>query len=380
MNKLVLIVTNIPTPYRIPLFNEVARQLRTEGFRLCVVFGAWGYERRRWEIDPSSFEFDYHVLGGEGFYLGKSESISFRYRKLIRYIRTVKPALVIVSGYSIAAMKLWIWSILTSTQYCIWSGSLSGHGAAKSRMRAVQRRLLVSRAVNFIAYGSRSAEYLASLGAAKSRIFTAINTVDTEFYRNTISNAESVSRSGEKKVILYVGNLTAGKRVDLIMQALSQLLPRRNDFLFRIVGDGVERSKLEATANDLGIADVVEFTGFKQKEDVADYLSGATCFVFASAYDIWGLVLVEAMAAGVPCIASVQPGATVDLIEDGRTGFSIDFENLELAGDRIERLLDDPVEARRIGEAGREFVATKVSIPVSAAGFVAAVQNALPSD
>lgn len=377
--RTILVVTNIPTPYRIPLFNEIARQFRAEGNRLFVVFGAWGYRRRRWEIDPESFEFEYHVLPGGGFYIGKSESITLTYRGLIRLIRATKPHFVITSGYSIASVKIWFCNLVLGTPYGMWSGAVRGVGASRSVLRGFIRRRLVGRAASFIAYGTRAKEYLASLGADERRIFTAINTVDVAFFKAAAQRQQSSHGEEHRKVILYVGNLTRGKRLDLALMALAEIQDKAGDFVFRLVGDGDERANLEALAKDIGIENRVEFAGFKQRDEVAAEFAGATCFVFPSEYDVWGLVLVEAMAAGVPCVASIRAGATVDLIDDGQTGYAVDFDDIGRVAAHIATLLTDTETATRIGKAGRNFIDTHCNLTVSAKGFSEAVVD-LPSE
>ncbi len=369
----VFLITNIPTPYRIPLFNELTRQMRANGYHLQVVFGAWGYKRRQWEVDPTTFEFDYHVLDGGGFYIGKSESITLTYGGLIRLIRMTKPVFVITSGYSIASIKVFLCNLLFGIPYSIWSGAVKGLGASASTARSALRRLLVWRAANFIAYGTRAREYLRTLGAEEDRIFTAINTVDVDFFKTAGIRRQQGEGEKRRKIILYVGNLTRGKRLDLALTALAKIHGSAEDFVFRLVGEGGERTKLEALARKVGLEDRVDFIGFKQRDEVAAEFAGATCFVFPSEYDVWGLVLVEAMAAGVPCIASIKAGATVDLIDDGRTGYAVNFEDATCVASRVHTLLTDTQTALRLGKAGRDFITTHCSLRVSAKGFHDAV-------
>lgn len=374
--KTVLIITNIPTPYRIPLFNEIARQLRFDGYALTVVFGGWGYKRRKWRIDPSLFEFDYHVLSGSGFFIGESESISFVYSGLIRYVLKKEPFFTVVSGFSIAGAKLWFLNLIMGKDYCIWSGAIEREDSRQSWWRQLQRRLLVRRAATFIAYGTLAKAYLMRMGAERDDVFTAINTVDTDFFgaahRGDLSQTV---RKKEKSSILCIGDMINRKRLDLVLHALHRLSARRQDFVFLVIGDGAERARLERLVGELGLGELVVFTGFKEKEAVAEFLLDADCFVFPTGFDIWGLVLVEAMAAGVPCIASVRAGATHDLIEDGQTGWAVDFEDIETVAEKISEVLDDPSGARRVGEAGRKFVTEHANVAVSARGFVDAVRH-----
>jgi glycosyltransferase involved in cell wall biosynthesis len=139
------------------------------------------------------------------------------------------------------------------------------------------------------------------------------------------------------------------------------------------VGDGPYKDELKRIVEDWDIKDLVRFEGFKQKEDIPFYLARADCFLFPSDYDIWGLVLNEAMAAGVPCISSIHAGATHDLIIEGETGFAVDFTETGKAAEKITWIFDHPEKARIMGENASRFISENASLQKSAQGFVQAI-------
>lgn len=367
----VLVVTNIPTPYRLPLFEELARQLNGKGYRLKVVFGALGYTRRKWKIDLDSCRFEHEVLPSRTFYFRRSEGASFTYPSLHKVLRVERPIVVIVAGFSLATLKLWLKSFYDSTPYLIWSGAIQNKRRPVSPIRRFIRRAMVARASGFVAYGSMATAYLVSLGADPSRISIAINTVDTDFFRAASLRLADTRRRDE---ILYVGNLTAGKQIDSLIRAFAELATSRPSLTLTLVGDGPVREQLEALAEELGVSEHITFEGFRQRDEIPSYLARARCFAFPSDYDIWGLVLVEAMVSGVPCVASIRSGATLDLIREGETGFKVDVSNFEQLVSRLAELIDDPGFALRMGEAGRRFIKQEITIPKSAAGMVEAVR------
>jgi glycosyltransferase involved in cell wall biosynthesis len=369
----VLVIMNIPTPYRVPLFAELARQLRECGYHLKVAFGGMGYDRRKWIVDEREFQFDYVVLPSRRFRFGHAESVTFTYSGLYRLLRFERPVVTVVIGFSPATMKLWLRSFFHPMPYVVWAGTILSEHLRVPIWRRAQRRLLIARAAAYVAYGSRARDYLISLGAPSDRVHIAINTVDTEFFRREARRLGTAERGAE---FLYVGHMTEGKRVDLLLRAFQRVVHQRGDALLTLVGDGPSRAGLETLAHDLGIASRVRFEGFRQRDQIPGYLARACGFVFPSEYDIWGLVLVEALAAGVPCIASVHAGATRDLIEDDVTGFRADFSDVDDVARKMLRLLDHPERARRMGEAGSALVRDRVNLKVSAAGLVAAVKTA----
>lgn len=377
MQRTVLLVTNIPTPYRIPLFNAVAAAFGRNGFTLKVAFAASGYARRNWAIDMDECRFEFEILPSAPFHIGRSESASFTYRGLWGVMRRERPVVTIITGYSLGTIKLWLRRIMFGEPYVIWSGAILDASMPTPPHRAMQRRMLVRAAAAFVAYGSRAKQYLESLGAAPERISIGINTVDTDFYRRRALAAGMAHRRTTDFDIVCLGDLSPRKRVDLALQAIALVSERRRDFRLRLVGDGPERAALEELADALGISDIVRFEGYKQKDDVAGILAAAHCLLFPSSFDVWGLVLVEAMAAGVPCIASVRAGATDDLIRNEKTGFAVDFENPRSVADRLEWMLDNRDAARAMGETAAAFIESDVTLEKSAEGFLDAANRAL---
>jgi glycosyltransferase involved in cell wall biosynthesis len=373
----VLLITNIPTPYRIPLFNEIHRLLRERGSGLFVVFGAKSYSRRRWKIDLANCRFDYRLLNSPKITFGDYERTMFTYSGLWSVVNDVRPNLIISSGFSVATTALWLRSFVKKTRYMIWSGATVRSDRSDFWMRRMQRKLLVRKAAGFIAYGKKAKDYLKDLDAPSEKIVTALNTVDTDFFLKKIRQRRVPNGATGKKVLLSVGYFSKRKRFDLAISAAYLLAKKRSDFVLRIVGDGPEGGNLRSLVDDLRLQDRVSFEGFKQKEELASYLENADGFLFPTDFDIWGLVLVEAMAVGLPCVASVHAGAAHDLIVDGVNGFIADYSNtVEVLG-KIEWILNQPVQASKMGMRAKDFIGRRARVEDSARAFVEAIDSAL---
>ena len=372
----VMLVTNIPNPYRLALFTELNRQMEEQGMELHVLFGTQGYKRRKFILDWSAAGFRYSVLKSLRIHAGGREKTMITYSGLWRFLRKERPDVVIVGGFSLATLRLWWRSFFTSAPYIIWSGSVSFPGWYDSPARRFLRRMVVRRAASFIAYGSRAAAYLQELGAPRGRIHLALNTVDTEFFANETRNKRMELAQPEKKHLLYVGYLEPRKDVGALIRLAAQLSGERSDFVLDIVGDGSQRESLRQAAASSGIADKVIFHGFVQREHLPAYFARSACFLFQTGFDIWGLVLNEAMAAGLPCIVSGRAGAAYDLIREGKTGYIVDFHNTREVCRLVGHLLDHPQVAAEMGEAAAAFVREAAGLPVSARGFTDAVRDA----
>jgi glycosyltransferase involved in cell wall biosynthesis len=162
--------------------------------------------------------------------------------------------------------------------------------------------------------------------------------------------------------ILSIGRLVEKKGFDVLVRACAKLRRAGIDFELRIVGSGPLRDELLALAEREGIADLVNLTGSLSQAQVAVELAAAEVFALTPMVmpdgDRDGIpnVVLEAMAAGVPVVASAVSGIP-EVIEDGLTGRLVPPHSPSLLADALRKLLCDAPERNRLSEAARHFVA-----------------------
>lgn len=370
----VALITNIPNPYRIPLFNKLNSELKARGAELTVIFGSTGYKRRQWKTDLSFISFPHRFLRSKKIRLGSLEKYLFTYDGLLDELKSLDPDVIITNGFSLSTFKILRSSSFKAKKCIIWTGSVETKGRKESFLRKLYRKHLAKKASGFIAYSTLTSRYLQRLGVSPDKISIAINTTDTVFYGSqTDAIREKMSREEKDIRFLFVGHLTPGKRIDLALKALQQLKERKQLFHFDIVGDGIERKNLEALVTKYGLMEQVTFHGFVQKEELPNHLAAADVFLFPSEYDVWGLVVVEAMSAGLVCLSSIYSGVTLDLIKDGQTGFALDFEDTASVVNRMMELISDQKKRKQIGANARKFIEQNVTISNSVSGFLKAL-------
>jgi glycosyltransferase involved in cell wall biosynthesis len=369
-----LLITNIPNPYRIPLFNLLQKRLAEEKSELFVLFGAFGYNRRRFSLNIEDFKFKYKILNSLKLRLFHSEGLLFTYPGILRIIISYKPDKIIVSGFSVASFKLFIYSLVFNIKYIIWSGSIFGQDRFDSSLRIYLRKLILKRAYAFISYGSQAKKYLIELGVNPEKINIGINTVDTIFFKLESDKIRNkLIRYNLIHNLTYIGYLNKRKNVGKLIQICSQLKNKRNDFILHIVGDGEEIIYLKTLTENLKLSENVIFHGFKQKNELPQFYAVCDLFLFQTDFDIWGLVLNEAMAAGCCCLASKNAGATYDLIKDDHTGFIVDFKEIEKTSQLIHNLLNNKKLSNEIGNNASKFISEKVSLQNTVDGFLGVI-------
>lgn len=175
------------------------------------------------------------------------------------------------------------------------------------------------------------ARFFASCGYPRQRIVPFVHVVDPTPVQHTPVTHGHLQ-------ILYVGQLIARKRVDLLLRALSQLdVPSAH---LRIIGQGTEEPALRRLADQLGIADRVSFSpGLPNAETVAA-MAAADVLVLPSRFDGWGAVVNEALMVGTPVICSNRCGAS-DVIENGRNGYVFEAGSAAALLARLRQYCED---------------------------------------
>jgi glycosyltransferase involved in cell wall biosynthesis len=159
------------------------------------------------------------------------------------------------------------------------------------------------------------------------------------------------ARSGRPRLVT-VGRLQEPKDALTLVRALAAL--RGRPFEAVLVGDGPDRPAVEEEVRRLGLESAVQLLG--ERDDVPELLGTADVFVLSSYSEGLPLSILEAMAAGLPVVAS-NVGGVSELVADGDTGLLVPPGDAQSLAAAIERLLEDPALCRRFGEAGRIRVA-----------------------
>jgi glycosyltransferase involved in cell wall biosynthesis len=146
--------------------------------------------------------------------------------------------------------------------------------------------------------------------------------------------------------------------MDVLLQAFASVRRAHPGVELEIVGEGPERAQVEGLVRELELDSSVRLLG--DRDDVPSILSRASCFVLASDYEGCPLTVIEAMAAGVPVVAT-GVGGVAELVSDGRDGLVVDPGSPEALAAGLVTILGDPHGARRMGDQARRTARERFS-------------------
>jgi glycosyltransferase involved in cell wall biosynthesis len=191
----------------------------------------------------------------------------------------------------------------------------------------------------------------------REQVLEGSATVNTEVIYNGVDPQAFAPREERPGagVLLSVGNLIPIKGHELLLRAFGAIHHRFPQLSCEIIGDGPERSPLNALAVELKLADKTRFLGRRNRAEVAEAMQGCTIFALPSRYEGLGCVYLEAMSVGKPVIACRGQGIE-EVIIHGSNGWLVNPDDLQGLTGALSALLEDPDRRRQMGEAARRTI------------------------
>jgi glycosyltransferase involved in cell wall biosynthesis len=323
MKHRLVILTEIISPYRIPLFNTLAREPEID---LHVIFLAeTDPNLRQWQVYKQEIKFSYQVLSSWRRRIG-------RYNGLLNFglkaaLKTATPDVILCGGYNyLASWQAISWARSRGVPFFLWSESnvqdmRSGHMPVE-----LLKDKFLKRCSGFVVPGRSAREYLHAHKMEDSLIFTAPNAVDNDLFRNAAEVARQQADQQRAQLrlpdryFLFVGRFVREKGVFDLLSAYAKLdEPIRAQVGLVYVGEGAARQELKERAAALRPG-MVRFAGFVQRDRLAAYYALAEMLILPTYSDPWGLVVNEAMACSLPVIVSRVAGCAADLVRENWNG------------------------------------------------------------
>ncbi len=369
-----------PIQYQAPLLRRIARE---PGIELTVLFGS-DFSARSYQDEGFGVEvaWDTPLLQGYHSHVlpalydpGTVSAITPLSRSLLRALRDANGKAIFdvlwVHGYAslnslrgmLAAHALGIPVLLRAD---IW---LADRPRSRSRLLAKQLffRMLKPLVAGVLTIGSNNAAYWDVYFGRRVPQFLLPYAVDNAFFAEKAEAAKpqvpalraELGLQPGRPVILFASKLQTRKLADNLLEAYRRLLVRGHTYAppyLLFVGDGEERARLEASAARERLSGV-RFLGFKNQTELPAFFALADVFVLPARHEPWGLVVNEAMAAGVPVVLSSDVGAAADLVTPGVEGFVYPTGDVDAMTVALERVLASPENAATMGIAAARRVA-----------------------
>ena len=187
----------------------------------------------------------------------------------------------------------------------------------------------------------------------------------------------SHQHQGER--LLYVGRLAAAKGLPILLESLAIVKKQHPEVILTVVGDGSDRCHLEQMTLQLGLSENVNFVGYQSQAEVREYFQQTDVFVMSSFAEGIPVVLMEAMAAAVPVVAT-QIAGIGELVENGISGYLVPPGDSNVLALRIEKLLQDSTLRAAFGIAGRAKVEKDFNIQNEVARLYNLMNSALQNN
>lgn len=348
MAKRVLFLSNVPSPYNVAYLNELGKRMDVTG----VFERGFSAERDDSWKELQVSHFACVILKGIPFAVDSAFSPG-----ALRFLRAFRNEHIIIGN---PATPTGILAILFCKLFRIPYILQSEGGIPKEGKGPKERckTFLMRSARLYLSGMSLKNEYFLTYGATPDRI---VQYPFTSLYEKEL--IEEVPNADEKKqrrsrlgidadtMLLFVGQFIHRKAVDVLLKACDGLEGKP----YVLLVGGTPTEEYREIIERLGLENI-HFMPFVSREVLRRYYEAADVFVLPTREDTWGLVVNEAMAAGLPVVATRRCVAACELVTDGVNGYLVETEQVDALRDRLRTLLNDPALRYRFGTNSRRII------------------------
>jgi glycosyltransferase involved in cell wall biosynthesis len=284
---------------------------------------------------------------------------------LLQALSKMQPDVVCLNGWSLPGSLEALWWCLKTETPCVLMSESTEDDAPRRPWREFVKGRVVRLASAALVGGQPHRRYLEKFGFPNVRVFPGYDVVDNEYFAAGADQARCEAAKWRRQLdvpdrfFLASARFERKKNLGRLLQAFAtyRRWAAEAPWDLVILGDGELREELQAQRSALGLGRVVLMPGFRGYSELPRYYGLASAFVHASNTEQWGLVVNEAMAAGLPVLVSNRCGCAPDLVEEGRNGFTFDPYDVEGLA-RLMLCMSTMSDAERaaMGQASREII------------------------
>jgi glycosyltransferase involved in cell wall biosynthesis len=328
----VAILPPTPTPYREPLFRELANL-----HELTVIYQS--AREPGWDVPADWFPVDHpypalHLRSWQRRRPGRTPIVWPR--GLGRSLEQAAPECVVAWEYGPASLRALRWCRSRGRRFVIFTECTPEIDRLLPAVQLRLHRWLAHRADGLIVASSQARERLRAFGVPDARIHLGVQSADLAPFRSA-----APSRPARKPLrVLSVGRLVPDKNLATLIEAYARAGLTPEEAVLELVGTGFLERELKEHARRLGVP--ARFHGHLPPAELPERFAAADIYALVSSYEPFGVVIREAAASGLPVICSRVAGAAGDVAIAGRNAFLVEPQDIEGMAGALRRLVDDP--------------------------------------
>lgn len=330
-NKRVLYLTNIPSPYRVEFFNELTKYMDvTVAFELRNA-------KNRAEAWQSGENYKFKPVFMKPL-ITRTESAYCP--EVFKLLKEFKNDVIVVGGYATPTGMVAI-LYLKAKKIPFYLNCDGGFASKDSLFKKKVKTFFIGSATYYLSTGVGADKYLMHYGAKKERIYHySFSSLREEDIETAVKRRDEKVRLRnelgifEKNMIVFVGSFIRRKGIDILLKACTNM----EDTAVVLIG-GSDISAYKEIVSEKFKAHIFP-VGFKNKEEIKKYYQAADLMVLPTREDIWGLVINEAMAQGLPVVTTNRCLAGLTLVKNGENGYTVPVEGVEVLKQAIEKVFD----------------------------------------
>ncbi|MGK7952405.1 MAG: glycosyltransferase family 4 protein [Xenococcaceae cyanobacterium] len=360
-------------PYHIARLESLSSYLPEENWQAVGIELSRSEKKYPWRVKLNSLTFP--IISVIKDCSVEDSKIYFLFRQLVIALKQINPSVLAISGYFQPSMLLALFWCLTQRKPAILFSETTEDDAPRIWWKEKLKSWLVKKYQAALVGGKPQKRYLMKLGMREEAIFMGYDVVgNSNFHPDKI---QQLSNPHLKPFFLAINRFIAKKNLPFLITAYAEYRDRLGESAWDLVlcGDGELRPQIEEQIARLNLQNHIYLPGFLQQEELLPYFAHAGCFVHTSTHEQWGLVVNEAMAAGLPVLVSNRCGCFEDLIIEGVNGFGFDPKNSQQLTNLMLTISSESFDRQKMGQAALQHI-QKFSPEYFARGLIQAVEYA----
>ena len=326
----VTFLTNIPAPYREPMHEILAQSPEID---YSVIYCSKIEPNREWKFATGNYE--------RWYLKEKASTMMHNNPNVLKYLRQIKPDVVIGSGFYPTTLYGFLWSLINRKKFIALTDGTIQSEKDLSFLHRLVRKIVYKFSDSYVGASMGSIELYKSYKVPESRIFRCHLCIENAPFLHS-------GRAEKEFDLMFSGQLIKRKMPLFFVEVARLVKEQLGTCKVLILGSGPLKNEMLAKLDEYGID--YEYPGFVQPRDLPAYYKKAKVFLFPTQQDPWGIVANEACAAGVPVITCGNAGVAGDLIIHNKNGYILPLEE-SIWAEKTCHLLTDKNEYQAFSES-----------------------------